>query len=124
VPLSIWARARLKSGLRAARLGASSVAAGDAGSLVLAGGITVMGHETVQTAYSAKEIAPRLVAGFATASLSLVITGIQPARPDLGRVSGGDGTAVMAAASTVNLGLRTPLRRRSPCGCRARSRRA
>lgn len=43
--------------------------------LVLAGGITVMGHETVQTAYSAKEIAPRLVVGFAGASLSLMIAG-------------------------------------------------
>ncbi|PSK96238.1 hypothetical protein CLV63_112120 [Murinocardiopsis flavida] len=39
--------------------------------LVVAGGIVVMGHETVQTRYSAREIAPRLVIGFVAANLSL-----------------------------------------------------
>ena len=42
--------------------------------LVLAGGILVMGYETVQTSTSAKEIAPRLGIGLATANLSLLLT--------------------------------------------------
>src|SRR5580693_4339503 len=41
--------------------------------LVLIGGVIVMGHETLQTSYSAKEIAPRLVTGFLAANLSLVL---------------------------------------------------
>lgn len=41
--------------------------------LVLLGGILVMGHETVQTSYSAKEIAPRIVLGFLGANLSMVV---------------------------------------------------
>ena len=42
--------------------------------LVLAGGILVMGYETVQVSTSAKEIAPRLVLGLAAANLSLILT--------------------------------------------------
>ncbi len=42
--------------------------------LVLAGGIVVMGYETVQTSTSAKEIAPRLVLGLAVSNLSLILT--------------------------------------------------
>ena len=41
--------------------------------LVVIGGVIVMGHETLQTSYSAKDIAPRLVTGFLTANLSLVL---------------------------------------------------
>jgi len=41
--------------------------------LVLIGGIIVMSHETLQTSYSAKEIAPRIVLGFAGANLSMVV---------------------------------------------------
>jgi len=41
--------------------------------LVLIGGILVMSHETLQTSYSAKEIAPRLVIGFLAANLSMVV---------------------------------------------------
>jgi hypothetical protein len=41
--------------------------------LVLIGGIVVMGHETLQTSYSAKEIAPRIVLGFIAANLSMVV---------------------------------------------------
>jgi hypothetical protein len=41
--------------------------------LVLIGGIIVMSHETVQTSYSAKEIAPRIVLGFIGANLSMVL---------------------------------------------------
>jgi hypothetical protein len=43
------------------------------GLLVLVGGIIVMTHETLQTSYSAKEIAPRIVIGFVTANLSMVL---------------------------------------------------
>ena len=38
---------------------------------ILAGGLIVMGHETVQTRYSAKEIAPRLVIGMIASNASL-----------------------------------------------------
>jgi hypothetical protein len=41
--------------------------------LVLIGGIVVMSHETVQTSYSVKEIAPRIVLGFLGANLSMVM---------------------------------------------------
>ena len=41
--------------------------------LVLIGGIIVMSHETLQTSYSAKEIAPRIVIGFIGANLSMVL---------------------------------------------------
>ena len=43
------------------------------GLLVLIGGIIVMSHETLQTSYSAKEIAPRIVLGFIAANLSMVL---------------------------------------------------
>jgi hypothetical protein len=50
-----------------------SLAVADAGYvlLVLAGGITVMGHQTVQASWAVKDIAPRLVVGFLAANLSL-----------------------------------------------------
>ena len=41
--------------------------------LVVIGAVIVMGHETLQTSYSAKDIAPRLVTGFLAANLSLVL---------------------------------------------------
>jgi len=41
--------------------------------LVLIGGVIVMSHETLQTSYSAKEIAPRIVLGFIAANLSMVL---------------------------------------------------
>jgi hypothetical protein len=58
-------------------LWAGSLAIADAGYvlLVLAGGIVVMGHQTLQTSYAVKDIAPRLVVGFLAANLSLVFTG-------------------------------------------------
>jgi len=43
--------------------------------LVLAGGIVVMSHQTLQTSYAIKQIAPRLVTGFAAANLSLLAAG-------------------------------------------------
>jgi hypothetical protein len=56
------------------------VAAGIADSLlvllVIAGGVLVMTHETLQTRYSAKEIAPRIVVAAIIANTSLAIAGV------------------------------------------------
>ena len=41
--------------------------------LVMAGGLTVMGYETVQTRYALKQVAPRIAVGLVTASLSLTV---------------------------------------------------
>jgi hypothetical protein len=41
--------------------------------LVLIGAIVVMSHETVQTSYAAKDIAPRIVLGFLGANLSMMM---------------------------------------------------
>lgn len=43
--------------------------------LVSAAGVVVMAHETVQTRYSVKEIAPRIPLGFLAAGLSLFLAG-------------------------------------------------
>ena len=43
--------------------------------LVLAGGVIVMAHETLQTRTSIKEVAPRIVLGFVTANTSLALAG-------------------------------------------------
>jgi hypothetical protein len=43
---------------------------------VLAGGAVVMTHETVQTSYTVKEIAPRLVVGMVAANTSLLVCGV------------------------------------------------
>jgi hypothetical protein len=43
--------------------------------LVVIGGALLVGHETVQTRYSVKEIAPRLVLGFVAANTSLLLAG-------------------------------------------------
>jgi hypothetical protein len=43
--------------------------------LVLVAGIVVMAYETVQTRYSIKEIAPRVVVGFLAAAVSLQVAG-------------------------------------------------
>lgn len=42
---------------------------------VLAGGVIVMSHETLQTRYAAKQIAPRLVIGMIAANTSLALAG-------------------------------------------------
>ncbi|MER5477531.1 hypothetical protein ABT026_11230 [Streptomyces sp. NPDC002734] len=42
---------------------------------VTAGGITVMGHETVQTRYALRHIAPRLLLGLAAGTVSLTVMG-------------------------------------------------
>jgi hypothetical protein len=43
--------------------------------LIVAGGVLVMSHETVQTSYGVKEIAPRLILAFVAANLSLFVAG-------------------------------------------------
>ncbi|MDT0267229.1 hypothetical protein RM844_13130 [Streptomyces sp. DSM 44915] len=43
--------------------------------LVVAGGLTLMGYETVQTRYALKQIAPRLVLGLVASGLSLLVVG-------------------------------------------------
>ena len=70
------------------------------GMLILLAGVLIMAHESVQTRYSAKEIAPRLVAGFLAGALSLwaATKAIEIANslseavlgPDLDAVSAGD----------------------------------
>ena len=56
-------------------LWAASLAIADACYLLLVviGGVIVMSHETLQSSYAAKEIAPRLVTGFIAANLSMVV---------------------------------------------------
>jgi hypothetical protein len=58
-------------------LWAGSLAIADASYvlLVLTGGIVVMSHQTLQTSYAVKQIAPRLVVGFLAANLSLLLAG-------------------------------------------------
>lgn len=43
--------------------------------LVLAGGLTLMGRQSVQTSYTVKDIAPRLVVGMVAANTSLIVVG-------------------------------------------------
>lgn len=43
--------------------------------LVMAGGLLVMGHETVQTSYTVKDVAPRLVLGMVAANVSRDLVG-------------------------------------------------
>jgi hypothetical protein len=43
--------------------------------LVIAGGLIVMGYETLQTSYTVKDIAPRLILGFVAANFSWLLAG-------------------------------------------------
>ncbi|AOR31013.1 hypothetical protein BFF78_08130 [Streptomyces fodineus] len=52
-----------------------SVTAGIYGLFVTAGGITVMGYETVQNRYALRQIAPRLLLGMVAAAASLTVMG-------------------------------------------------
>ncbi|GGO99346.1 hypothetical protein [Wenjunlia tyrosinilytica] len=52
-----------------------AITAGVYGLFVTAGGITVMGYETVQTRYAVKQIAPRLLVGMVAAAASLTVMG-------------------------------------------------
>ncbi|MCQ4081843.1 hypothetical protein NGB36_14805 [Streptomyces sp. RB6PN25] len=55
--------------------GSLSIAAGIYVLFVTAGGITVMGYETVQSRYAFKQIAPRLLVGVIAAATSLTVMG-------------------------------------------------
>lgn len=44
--------------------------------MVIVAGAILMGHETVQSSYSVKDLAPRVVFGFIAANLSLVVAGL------------------------------------------------
>jgi hypothetical protein len=58
-------------------LWAGSLAIADAGYvlLILAGAVLIMTHQSAQSSYAVKDIAPRLVTGFIASNLSLVIAG-------------------------------------------------
>jgi len=78
--------------------------------LVLIGGVIVMGHETLQTSYSAKEIAPRLVTGFLAANLSLVlISRATTIANALSAALAGDGVTPATATSALLGTLTAPL---------------
>ena len=71
--------------------------------LVLAGGIIVMSHQSLQVSYAAKEIAPRLVTGFLAANLSLLIAGKAIALADgLSAALAGQGLDPAAAARMLH----------------------
>ncbi|MFC9493464.1 hypothetical protein [Streptomyces sp. NPDC056982] len=55
--------------------GSLGIASGIYVLFVTAGGITVMGYETVQTRYALKQIAPRLLIGMIAAAMSLTVMG-------------------------------------------------
>jgi len=85
-------------------LWAGSVAITDAAYVlaVLAGGILVMSHQTLQTSYTVKEIAPRLVVGFLAANLSLLVAGKAIALADgLSAALAGQGLNPAAAAAML-----------------------
>ena len=70
--------------------------------LVLVGGVIVMSHETLQTSYAAKEMAPRIVLGFLAANLSMVLMskGIDLAN-GLSAAFAGEGVSPQAAAQSL-----------------------
>ncbi|BBG02802.1 hypothetical protein PSA01_31500 [Pseudonocardia saturnea] len=80
--------------------------------LVLAGGLLVMVHQSVQTRYGVREVAPRLVVGFVAAwwSLPLADTGVQIANSLSGELVGGvDERAGMAGlAALVRAAITSP----------------
>ena len=55
--------------------GSLGIAAGIYVLFITAGGVTVMGYETVQTRYALKQIAPRLLFGMVAAATSLTVMG-------------------------------------------------
>ena len=91
---------------------ATSLAIADSAYVLLAviGGVIVMGHETLQTSYSAKDIAPRLVTGFLAANLSLVlISRATTIANALSAALAGDGVTPATAASALLGTLTAPL---------------
>ncbi|MEA3076324.1 MAG: hypothetical protein QOF60_1232, partial [Actinomycetota bacterium] len=77
--------------------------------LVIAGGAVVMGHETFQTRYTVKELAPRIALGWVSANASLTLAGVAITFANaLSRafVAGGvgDGDGAAATMRTLILG--------------------
>ncbi|HUY44166.1 MAG TPA: MYXO-CTERM sorting domain-containing protein, partial [Streptosporangiaceae bacterium] len=78
--------------------------------LVIIGGVIVMGHETLQTSYSAKDIAPRLVTGFLAANLSLIlISQATTVANALSAALAGNGVTPATAAGALLDALTSPL---------------
>ena len=77
------------------------------GLLVLIAGVIVMGYQTLQTRYSVKEMAPRLVVGFLAGALSLWVAtkGIQIANALVAAIMGGGIDANSAGDSLRNMVL-------------------
>ena len=91
---------------------ATSLAIADSASvlLVIIGGVIVMGHETMQTSYSAKDIAPRLVTGFLAANLSLIlISQATTIANALSAALAGNGVTPATAAGALLGALTSPL---------------
>jgi hypothetical protein len=91
---------------------ATSLAIADSACVLLAviGGVILMGHETLQTSYSAKDIAPRLVTGFLTANLSLVLMSQAATFANaLSAALAGDGVTPATASSALLGTLTAPL---------------
>jgi hypothetical protein len=74
---SLLATPRLDQSARVSGLWTGSLVVADAVFvlLVMAGGILVMGHQTLQASYTVKDIAPRLVLAFVLANASLLLIG-------------------------------------------------
>ena len=90
----------------------TSLAIADSACVLLAviGAVIVMSHETLQTSYSAKDIAPRLVTGFLAANLSLVlISQAITAANALSAALSGSGVTPSTAASALLGTLTAPL---------------
>lgn len=78
--------------------------------LVLIAGITVMAHETLQTRYGIKEIAPRVVVGFLAANLSLLVCGQAIRFANAASTAAlGDGIDPNSAATTLSTLIASPL---------------
>jgi hypothetical protein len=78
--------------------------------LVLAGGALVMSHETLQTRYTAKDIAPRIVVAVIAANASLALVGLAiPAANALSQALLGDGVNPATATAAMRQLVVTPL---------------
>lgn len=78
--------------------------------LVLAGGALVMSHETLQTRYTAKDIAPRIVVAVIAANASLALVGLAiPAANALSQALLGDGVNPSTATAAMRQLVVTPL---------------
>ncbi len=78
--------------------------------LVLAGGAVVMSHETLQTRYAAKDIAPRVVVAVIAANASLALVGLAiPAANALSEALLGNGVDPAQATAAMRQLVVTPL---------------